>query len=92
MVLRVADDGHSAAHLPDNIPLGYRLRRIVRTFCVNIRSDISDKLLNRRLIKYGNKVYDANPGDHLSTLGLRSEWATLALESSCLSIRVDPDN
>ena len=87
-----ADDGDAAADFAADVAFGYGVRRVIGAFCVNVGTDVADKMLDRRFVKDGDKIHTRQRRNDLGAFFLIDIWTVFAFQKPGLPIRVDAHN
>src|SRR4051812_47222549 len=88
MVFRIAYYRDATAEGPHDLSFRNGVSRIIRSFCMYIRLETSNDVLNSGFVKYGYQIDGGQCGNDLSTFIFRHERAPRTLESTRLPIRV----
>jgi hypothetical protein len=68
MILWVADNRNLTAILPNDLAFGNGFSGVIGALCVEIRANGLDQFLNRRFVKYRNKIDATKCGYYLGPL------------------------
>src|ERR1051325_10723204 len=89
MVLRIANDGDLAPVLGNDLPLGYRLARIVRSLCVDVGLERPQHGLDGERVEDRHEVHAFERSDDLGALGCWHHGSAVALEAPHRIVAVD---
>jgi len=89
MVFRIANDGHFAAALANDVAFRHGSSRVIGPFGVEVRPNKSNDLGNRRLVEYRYGVNASKRSNDLCTLVLRDDRSTVTFKFAHLLVGID---